>query len=157
MPRHPVVGPEWITEAPIRVEQSIDIAAAPAAVWPHIADHERWPEWFTELDRIERIGSGEGVRSGRRVTARRLTIDEEFTAWDENERFAFAVVKSPIPVLARLAEEVVLEQVDHGTRVTYRQGVEGKRFVGGVMALIWKRAPAQVAAALAALKTRVEA
>lgn len=156
MPTHPVVGPDWISSAPIIVEKSIEIAAAPAAVWPHIADHESWPEWFTDLDRIDRIGSGEGVGSGRRVTVKRFTLDEEFTAWEQNRRFAFAVVRSPLPVLGRLAEDVALDATEHGTRVVYRQGVEGKRFAGALMGLIWKQAPGQVDNALTNLKTRVE-
>ena len=157
MPTHPVVEPDWIASAPIQVNESIVIAAPPEAVWPHIADHETWPEWFTDLDRVQRVGSGEGVGSGRRVTAARITIDEEFTAWEPDRQFAFAVIKTPLPVLARLAESVELEPHDTGTTVTYRQGVEGRRFVGGVMALLWKRAPTQVSNALANLKARVEA
>ncbi len=156
MPTHPVVGPDWISSAPIVVEQSIEIAAAPGAVWPHIADHESWPAWFTDLDEIDRIGSGEGIGSGRRVKIKRFTIEEEFTAWEENRRFAFAVVESPLPVLARLAEDVLLEPTQHGTSVVYRQGVEGKHFVGGIMGLLWKQAPGQVANALVNLKVRVE-
>ncbi len=156
MPRHPVVGPDWISSAPILVEKTIDIAAPPSDVWPHIADHESWPEWFTDLDEIERIGEGAGVGSGRRVTVKRFTIDEEFTAWDENERFAFAVIKTALPVLARLAEEVWLDATDTGCRVTYRQGVEGKKYLGWAMKAVWKQAPDQVEDALANLKRRVE-
>ena len=156
MPRHPVVGPEWIANAPFQVEQAVEIAAPPEVVWPHIADHESWPQWFTDLDRVERIGSGEGVGSGRRVTAKKLGLDEEFTGWEADRLFAFAVVRSPFPVLARLAEEVRLEPTEAGTKLTYRQGVEGRRFVGGLMALLWKRAPDQISTALANLKTRVE-
>ncbi len=156
MPRHPVVGPEWIDSAPIQVSKSIEIDAPPSQVWAHVADHEAWPEWFTDLDVVERIGTGEGVGSGRRVTVRRLKLDEEFPAWTPDEQFAFAVIASPFPFLGRLAEDVSLEATDAGTRVTYRQGVEGRRFVGGLMSLAWRQAPRQVERALGRLKQRVE-
>lgn len=157
MPSHPVVQPDWITSAPILVEKQIEIAAPPGAVWELIADHESWPEWFTDLDEVERVGSGEGVGSGRVVTAKRLAITEEFTAWEPDRHFAFAVVKSPIPVLAKMAEEVVLEPNEGGTTVTYRQGLEGRKYLGGVLKLLWKQAPGQVERALGRLAERAQA
>ena len=63
MPKHPVQPPEWIDAAPIIVREEIEIAAPPSAVWARIADHETWPEWFTALDRVERIGTGVEVLS----------------------------------------------------------------------------------------------
>jgi len=157
MPSHPVTGPEWITSAPILVEQRIDIDAPPSAVWAHITDHEAWPEWFTELDSVQRVGDGEGVGSGRTVKIKVLTLTEEFTAWEPDRHFAFAVVKSPIPFLAKMAEEVVLEPNGDGTTVTYRQGLEGRKYVGGLMKAMWKPAPGQVERALGRLAERVSA
>ena len=156
MPKHSVQPPEWIDGAPIRVTESVDIAASPSAVWAHIVDHESWPEWFTALDSVERIGSGDGVGSGRRVVAMRLPLDEEFTAWDVDEHFAFAVTASKIVTLDTLAESVRLEQIDGGTRVTYRQGVQGKPGLGWAMRLLWKRPAGQLADAVQQLKLRIE-
>jgi len=157
MPSHPVTGPEWITNAPILVEQRIEIDAPPSAVWAHIANHEAWPEWFTELDSVERVGDGEGVGSGRTVKIKVLTLTEEFTAWEPDRHFAFAVIKSPIPFLAKMAEEVVLEPNGDGTTVTYRQGLEGRKYLGGLMKAMWKPAPGQVERALGRLAERVSA
>lgn len=39
------------------------IAASPESIWPLVDDVVRWPEWFTEAERVE-ILSGSGV--GRR-------------------------------------------------------------------------------------------
>ena len=157
MPSHPVTGPEWITNAPILVEQRIEIDAPPSAVWAHIANHEAWPEWFTELDSVECVGDGEGVGSGRTVKIKVLTLTEEFTAWEPDRHFAFAVIKSPIPFLAKMAEEVVLEPNGDGTTVTYRQGLEGRKYLGGLMKAMWKPAPGQVERALGRLAERVSA
>lgn len=157
MPRHTVQPPEWIESAPICVVESIEIAAEPTIVWARIADHENWPEWFTDLDSVEVLGRGSGVGGGRRVTVKRISLDEEFTAWDENERFAFAVITSRIPILSTLAESVQIESTESGCRVTYRQGVQGRRGLGWAMSLAWRPVPGQVRTALANLKTMAEA
>jgi len=154
LPIHP---PEWIDAAPIRVERSIDIDAPPAAVWTRIADHVAWPEWFTALDEVVITLGATGVGGGRRVTASRLSFDEEFTVWDEGEHFAFAVIGSRIPIIAAMAESVRLEAVDGGCRVTYCQGLQGRRGFGSILDAIWTRqnVPA-LEQALANLKRLVE-
>ncbi len=158
MPSHPEHPPEWIDAAPIRVEQRVDIDAPVEAVWARIADHETWPEWFTALDRVEVLGQGSGVGGGRRVTAARLPIDEVFTAWDENEHFAFAIVRSKLPIVQAMAESVRLESIDGGgCRVTYTQGLEARRGFGRVLGAASKRLERDLGAGLAGLKQQVEA
>ncbi len=156
MPSHPVQPPEWIESAPIRVEESISIGAPAEAVWAHLADHEHWPDWFTDLDKVEITGAASGVGGKRRVTAMRLPIDEEFTVWDENEQFAFAVVGTKLPFLSTMAESVTIEPAKGGCRVVYRQGLQARRGFGRLLSLLWKRAPGQLQRALANLKTIAE-
>ncbi|MEP6297316.1 MAG: hypothetical protein ABJ382_08305, partial [Ilumatobacter sp.] len=70
----------------------------------------------------------------------------------------FAIVGSKLPMLAAAAESVRLESIDGGRcRVTYRQGVEGRRGLGWLMKLAWTPARKGLPPALAALKQRVEA
>lgn len=157
MPNHRLQPPEWIDAAPIRVEASIEVAVPPAEAWARIADHVSWPEWFTALDRVEVIGSGEGVGGGRRVTAKRVTLDEEFTAWDEDAHFAFAVTSSKLPILETLAESVRIEPTDEGCRIEYRQGLQARRGFGKVLDLAWKQAAKDLPVALGNLKSLLEA
>lgn len=158
MPSMPVQPPEWIDAAPTIAESSVEIDAPASAVWPHIADHESWPTWFRQIKKIERIGEGAGVGSGRRVSIGLVTVDEEFTAWDVDEHFAFAVVKSPIPILKTMAESVRLEALaDDRCRVTYRQGLEGRAGCGWLVGRVGNQMQGQTGAALAALKALVEA
>ncbi|MFN3257244.1 MAG: SRPBCC family protein [Ilumatobacter sp.] len=157
MPRNVVQPPEWIDSAPILVEREIVIDATPAEVWSRIADHEHWPDWFTSLDTVEVTGRPTGVGGGRTVTVKRISIVEEFTAWDDDEHFAFAVTSSPIPMLRTLAESVRLVPEGDGCRIVYRQGLSGRRFLGWAMSLAWKQAAKQLEVALSNLKAQVEA
>ena len=156
MPELDVRPPEWIDAAPTVAESSRQIDATADEIWARIADHESWPDWFTNLKKVERIGTGEGVGSGRRVTIAVLDIDEEFTVWDEGEHFAFAVTKAPIPFLRAMIESVQIEpNGDGGSTVTYRQGLEGRRGCGWLVAQMGKQLQSQTAAALDELATLV--
>lgn len=161
MPTHPVQPPEWIDSAPTLVEQSIDIAATPDEVWVYIADHEGWTKWFTALKSVEVIGSGPdagtGVGGQRRVTLKGPPVDEEFTVWKPGEQFAFALTSTKIPVLHTMAEEVRLEAIDAGCRVTYRQGIEMRKGFGFVGRPLASQMSKQLGAALGTLKTLCEA
>lgn len=157
MATHPVHPPEWIDTAPIQVERSVEIDASPADVWKNIAEHECWPEWFAALSKVEVTGDPAGVGGKRRVTVRGgAALDEEFTAWDEHERFAFAVVGSKLPFLAGLAECVDVDPTDDGCRVTYRQGIEVERGFGWAVALMSNVIGKRLAEALDQLRIRAE-
>jgi uncharacterized protein YndB with AHSA1/START domain len=156
MGRHVVQPPEWIDSAPVCVETTIEIAAPPSDVWKHVADHLHWPEWFRALDQVDITGMPTGVGGERRVSVGRLAIDEVFTAWDENEHFAFAATSSPLAFLLTLAESVRLEPAGTGCRVTYRQGLQGRRGFGFVVGRMGQRMGGGLEAGLAGLKARAE-
>jgi carbon monoxide dehydrogenase subunit G len=157
VPRHPVQPPEWIDTAPIRVEESIEIAAPPERVWSFIADHEGWPRWFTELTRVEVTHGPTGVGGGRRVTIGKIVLEETFTAWDGTSRFALAVIGSNIPIFASMAESVRVEPTDAGCRVMYQQGLQPRRGARWLLALVGKRAPQELQRALGELRRLAEA
>ncbi len=149
-------SPEWIDGAPMVFSNSMEIAATPADVWQHIADHVSWSEWFPSLDKVEVTGAPAGIGGKRRVTVNRLPIDEEFTAWTEGEQFAFAIMKSPLFFVAALAEDVQLEVTESGCRVTYRQGIEPKKGFGWLAKAALGNLDASTAEALQNLKSLVE-
>ncbi len=157
MVQHRLESPEWIDSADIVFSSSLDFNASAADVWERIADHEGWTEWFTSLDKVEVTGDPTGVGGKRRVTVKRLSIDEEFTAWTENEQFAFALVKSPLFFAETISEDVRIEAIDAGCRVVYRQGIAARRGLGWLAKVGLRQLPKQTAEALQNLKALVEA
>lgn len=156
MAQLPVRQPEWIESAPLIARRERRVAAPPAAVWKHIADHESWPEWFRGIKQVRVTGEPAGVGGQREVSLTGATVGEVFTAWDPDERFAFAVVSGP-PVFAALAESVAIEPADDGCVVTYTQGIEPARFCGWLLGLGLGRVEKMLAAALDELAARAEA
>ena len=65
MATHREHPPEWIDNAPVTVERSVEIAANPEQVWAHVADHETWPEWFGAISKVEVTGEPSGVGGAR--------------------------------------------------------------------------------------------
>ncbi len=147
---------EWVEQAPIRVEQTVEIAAPPSAVWPFIADHAGWTRWFTAANSVVVTGRGSGVGGRRRVRIGALRFDEVFTAWEPERHFAFAISSSTLPILARMAESLRVEPTTTGTRVTYRQGLAAHRRFESPLQLVARRLSAELADSLVRLKSMVE-
>ena len=116
---------DWIPDAPVSVTRTRRLGAPVDRVWAVIADHERWPEWFTALEGVERVGSGEGVGGRRRVRLKQLTVEEEFLAWEPNARFGFVVTHVDRPGIRSMVEDIRLRpDGDAATTVTYAQAAE---------------------------------
>ena len=157
MPLLPVHPPEWIDTAPVIASSNVAIETDPMTVWGFIADHESWPTWFTDLKKVERIGTGIGIGGGRRVHIGKISVEEIFTAWSPGEHFAFAVTKSPVPVLAAMIESVEISPTESGCEVTYRQGLAPRRGTGRLVERVGTQLQGQSGAALVNLKRLAEA
>lgn len=159
--------PSWIDNAPVQVEESITIDAPPDVVWGLVADHERWPEWFSALASVEITLGATGVGGGRKVKAGPMgpmVFDEEFTAWDDPAddgtwHFAFTVLRSNVPLIRSMAESVRLSPIGDGARtlLVYRQGLEAPQpWLTGALGLSWRYAEWGLRRALPALAARAE-
>jgi uncharacterized protein YndB with AHSA1/START domain len=127
---------DWISRAPVSVTSSRRISASPERVWDAIADHERWPEWFSPVTKVEVLGRGEGIGGRRRVHIGRVSVEEEFLAWEPGRRFAFTVTHARWPGLKAMVEDVRLEpDGTDATTVTYTQALEpaGAAVLGPVL------------------------
>ena len=139
MTRHEIRPPAWIETAPIRTSTSVEIGATPDTVWGYLADHTSWPRWFTLVDRVDLTGPPTGVGGARRVVIQRLPFDEQFTVWDQDREFSWAVTGSRLPILALMAESMRLEPTDEGCRLDYTQGLQARRGFGGTLNAMWQR------------------
>lgn len=116
---------EWIPEAPQRCSASREVNAPPDRIWAVIADHERWPDWFPQVKKVTVTGAAEGVGGGRLVELSGMAVDEEFVAWDVNERFAFSAVGMTRPIFDSLTEAVTITDLGDGrSRVDYTQAFQ---------------------------------
>lgn len=134
---------EWIDHAPVRVTRVQRIAAPSSRVWEVIADHERWPEWFPSVSRVEALDPAEGVGGRRRVHIGSLSVEEEFLAWDPDARFAFVVTHSSRPGIRSMVEDVrLVPDGDAATTVTYTQAIEpvGARLAAPIVRRVAARA-----------------
>ena len=116
---------DWLTTAPVRIAVTREMAVSAAAAFAVVADHERWPEWFTQLKRVEVTGAPTGVGGQRRVTLGGVVVDEVFIAWDPDRLFAFTVTNATRPMAKAMVEAVQVEPLgDDRCRVTYTQALE---------------------------------
>jgi uncharacterized protein YndB with AHSA1/START domain len=148
-------SPEWIGTAPIVLQNSRRISASPDAVWARIAAHETWPEWFTDLSKVEVTTAASGIGGGREVSMPGIHVREVFTAWDPPNHFAFALVEGP-RILAAMAESITIEPDGDGCTITYAQGIEPAKGFGAVCKVMARRMNGQQRKALDRLAALVE-
>jgi hypothetical protein len=111
---------DWIDRAPLRIEARAESTASPDKVFAVLADHERWPEWFPMVRKIDVIGPAEGVGARRRVHVPGMAFEEEFIAWDPGARWTFSVYDARPRFTRALVEDCVLTPLPNGgTAITY--------------------------------------
>ena len=116
---------DWIPTAPVVITESREMPVSAATAFAVVADHQRWPEWFTSLKRVEVTGEPTGVGGRRRVHVRGVVIDEEFIGWEADRLFAFTLTRTSRPMARSMAESVRVEPLgDDRCRVTYTQAIE---------------------------------
>jgi uncharacterized protein YndB with AHSA1/START domain len=103
-------------------EHSIDTGASPEAIWREWSDVERWPEWNSDIERIELDGSFEAGGKIAMTAAGQDPVELRIAEAVEPERFVDE---------ADLGEVVVrtihrVEAIGDGrSRVTYRMEISG--------------------------------
>jgi len=108
-----VIRREFVLRAPVQ------------RVFSVLADHERWPTWFTGMRRARVDGPASGVGARRTVWAGAARVSEQFDLWEPDALLRFSITSSSIPGLRRMAEDWALEPLDAElTRLVVTIGAE---------------------------------
>ena len=109
------VALEFVDDAPVRIDRSIELDATPAAVFELFADAATWPLWFPGIRRVEWTSpEPKGVGTTRTVVLDVGTVYERFLAWQPGTHFAFRFVGHNRPFFRFLIEDYRLHDLGSG-------------------------------------------
>jgi carbon monoxide dehydrogenase subunit G len=148
----------WAERAPLTVTGRATSTAAPEAVFAVLADHERWPEWFPNVKKVEVLGPAAGVGARRRVSIPGAAVEELFIAWDVGERWSFTGTGAKPGFVKALVEDCILEpHGDGGTAITYSMHLEPAGPFAPLLKLASGTLTKNLTKAMRALAARAEA
>jgi hypothetical protein len=105
------VGEEFFDTAPMRLEETFEIARPAAEVWAELTEDNPL-SWCRILQRIEWTSPrpfGVGTTRTARALRGALVINEEFFRWEEGRRKSFYVLEGSMPMFESLAEDYLVE------------------------------------------------
>ncbi len=147
----------WAASSPLAVTGRATSTAPPERVFAVLADHERWPEWFAGVKKVEVLGPAEGVGARRRVSIPGATVEERFIAWDVGQRWAFTGTSARPRFVRSLVEDCTLvPHGDGGTAITYTMHLDPAPLLRPLMQLAKGSLTKNLDRAMAALARRAE-
>jgi carbon monoxide dehydrogenase subunit G len=123
------VGDDFVDSAPARFVNSVLVDASPASVWAALEDASAWPRWAKAIKAVEWTSAPpRGVGTTRTVAmVGRMTVFEEFIAWEPHRRMAFRFNAASMNGVAAFAERYELEpEASDRTRVTWVMAIRPK-------------------------------
>jgi len=148
---------EWASRAPLAVTGGATSTASPEQVFAVLADHERWPEWFPGVKRVEVLGPAEGVGARRRVSIPGAKVEERFIAWDLGQRWSFTGTAAQPGFVRSLVEDCQLAPHGAGgTAITYTMHMDPAPLFRPLLSLSKGRLTKNLDTAMAALARRAE-
>lgn len=131
--------------------------ASPEQVFAVLADHERWPEWFPNVKRVEVLGPAEGVGARRRVSIPGAQVEERFIAWDVGQRWSFTGTAAKPGFVRSLVEDCQLApHGDGGTAITYTMHLDPAPLFRPLLVVAKGTLAKNLDTAMAALARRAE-
>jgi hypothetical protein len=133
----------WVTQAPIVITKTFNLAAGTGEVFERLAKLVSWSEWCGGMRKVRIDGASSGVGAVRTVWVGATRVQERFVVWDPGRRLTFALTASNTPGLHSMVEDWALTP-DPGdptrSMLTVTVGIEA--------ALLLRPFPALVRAAL---------
>ena len=101
-----------------QVTRSIDIPAAPDAVWAVLADFGSISTWAPNVDHSSLMSDREvGVGAVRRIQAGRMTVVERVVEWDDGTALGYRIEGLP-PAIKHLTNTWRLQPSGSGTEAS---------------------------------------
>jgi uncharacterized protein YndB with AHSA1/START domain len=148
---------DWIDRAPVALAATGTTTADPEAVFAVLADHERWPEWFPNVKRVDVMGPAEGVGARRRVHVPGLVVEEEFIVWDPGQRWSFTGTAAKPGIVRSIVEDCRLTATaTGGTDISYTMYLEPRGVFGPLTRVGGGMVRSSIRRALAGLAARAE-
>lgn len=115
----------FFESAPLLIHTTLDLPAAPEAVFAALAEPATWLTWFPLMTRADWITENTQAVGAERYVSIRLfgQFSERFIAWDvpngDAARFAFMMTASTSPLANAIAEDYRLTRTATGTRLDW--------------------------------------
>jgi hypothetical protein len=146
---------DWVEQAPLALTGRSTSPAAPDRVFAVLADHERWPEWFPNVRKVEVMGPAEGVGARRRVRTPGVVVEEEFIVWEPGSRWSFTGTAARPGFVRSLVEDCRLEATESGgTAIEYTMYLDPAPGFGLLVRLAAPRIRASIGKAMQHLAER---
>lgn len=120
---------EFLRTARFRFAHTVDVPAPAERVWEAFSADDALVSWVGVITGVEWTSPRPfGVGTTRTVTIGRgaAALRERFFRWDEGTRMTFSAEAASRPGFRRFAEDVVLEPVSGGTRLTWTFAFDAK-------------------------------
>ncbi|MFF0634047.1 SRPBCC family protein [Nocardia sp. NPDC004151] len=117
----------FLTTAAHRYVHVVDLPGSPQAVWQLLIADDALASWSAAVTSVEWLSP----RPFRAGTTRVVTLGgvvsllERFYRWEPGSRMTFTVDAASIPGLKHFAEDIRLEPISTGTRLTWTFALEG--------------------------------
>ncbi len=156
MPRLLPVDTDFATTAPRTVVVEQEIAAPPGRIWAALVDNPGWTTWFPGMKTCTSTSDpASGVGSTRTVEVGGLKAEEQFVAWDVDERWAFTITKTNLPMAKRFLEQVELVAGDGVTTARYTGAFEPLLITRPIASMVERQIRTAWTAGLAGLADHV--
>lgn len=127
---------QFLETAPLRFVHVVDMTADMDAVWALFTADDALTSWATGITGAEWTSPRPfGVGTTRTVTVAHggAALKERFFRWEEGRRMTFSAIAASRPGFRKFAEDVLLESLPHGTRLTWAFAIEAAPWMSPVL------------------------
>ena len=131
------VDASYLETAPITIRTTVSIEAPVEFVFATFEDADAWVHCFKPITRVDWTSERPFGKGTTRTIdldlpgMSTLTVDEEFTVWEQNKQFSFVFLRSTKKVFGAAYEDYqFVDQGNDTTDVIWNVGLEGAGIFG---------------------------